>query len=415
METRISKKKGNFAQKMGRWCAAGLLTAGLFSASASATQTYTITIATDFTGPFADVMESWHGSQLAIINWWNETRGKELGVKVEPKAYDMRYDASEIAKRWPSIVSSDEPIVHLGMGGPDLVSLMKRLPNDKIPMIMGTAMLGQVWTPNGWHFSPRPTYSHEFAGMFEHLRKRLNENRPLRIGAVSTAGIAPWEDQVNGVVKLAEISPDKFEMAEIVSVPRQPVSITNEIHRLMRSKPDVILTGTTTAHVVATLRALQELGHKVPVVTSSHNGLTEVAKSIDMPALEGSFSVFSMAPFMEEDIEARAIFDKYKPAKATWGQTATQSAAQTILALRVLERAIEKVGADKVTGQAMYDALLSGPYEASSLLGLLPTVQFGKDAPFPTNDLKAKAFTVKDGQFVSVSKDWMPVPAIPKW
>src|SRR5690606_34679148 len=150
---------------------------------------------------------------------------------------------------------------------------------------------------------------------------------------------------------------------------------------------------------------LQELGQNVPVVTSSHNGLTEVAKSIDMPALEGSFSVFSMAPFMEEDIEARAIFDKYKTAKAAWGQTATQSAAQTILALRVLERAIQKVGADKVTGQAMYDALLSGPYDASDLLGLLPTVEFGQDAPFPTSELKAKAFTVRDGKFVSVSKE----------
>lgn len=414
METR-NTRKSSIPALLGRWCATGMLAAGLVSAAAHANQTYTVTIATDFTGPFADVMESWHGAQIAMIDWWNDTKGKELGVKVEPKAYDMRYDASEIAKRWPSIVSSDKPVVHLGMGGPDLVSLMKRLPNDKIPMIMGTAMLGQVWTPNGWHFSPRPTYSHEFAGIFEHLRQQLPEKRPLRIGAVSTAGIAPWEDQVNGVVKLAKMHPEQFEMAEIVSVPRQPVSITNEIHRLLRSKPDVILTGTTTAHVVATLRALQELGQKVPVVTSSHNGLTEVSKSIDMDSLEGSFSVFSMAPFLEQDIEARAIYDKYNKSKGTWGQTATQSAAQTVLALRVLERAVQKANGGAVTGQTMYDALLSGPYDASELLGLLPTVQFSTEAPFPTNELKVKAFTVRGGKFDTVSAEWMPVPTIEKW
>lgn len=415
METRFTKTRGGMPRLLGRWCATGMLAAGLLSGAAHAAQTYTVTIATDFTGPFADVMESWHGAQIAMIDWWNDTKGRELGVKVEPKAYDMRYDASEIAKRWPSIVSSDKPVVHLGMGGPDLVSLMNRLPSDKIPMIMGTAMLGQVWTPNGWHFSPRPTYSHEFAGIFEHLRQQLKEDRPLRIGAVSTAGIAGWEDQVNGVVKLAKMHPGQFEMAEIVSVPRQPVSVTNEIHRLLRTKPDVILTGTTTAHVVATLRALKELGQKIPVVTSSHNALTEVAKSIDMESLEGSFSVFSMAPFLEEGIEARDIFDKYNTSKGEWGQTATQSAAQTVLALRVLERAIQQAGGGAVTGQAMYDALISGPYEASELLGLLPTVQFGTEAPFPVSDLKVKALTVRGGKFATVSDQWMPVPALEKW
>lgn len=415
METRIIGRRGVMPALFGRWCATSMLAVGLMSGAAHAAQTYTVTIATDFTGPFADVMDSWHGAQVTMIDWWNDTKGKELGVKVEANAYDMRYDASEVAKRWPSIVNSDKPIVYLGMGGPDLVSLMKRLPSDKIPMIMGTAMLGQVWTSDGWHFSPRPTYSHEFAGIFEHLRQQLDEDRPLRIGAVSTAGIAGWEDQVNGVVKLTKMYPDQFEMAEIVSVPRQPVTVTNEIHRLLRSKPDVILTGTTTAHVVATVRALQELSQKIPVVTSSHNALTEVAKSIDMESLEGSFSVFSMAPFLEEGLEARAIFDKYNKSDGTWGQTATQSAAQTVLTLRVLERAIKNSNGEPVTGQAMYDALLSGPYDAADLLGLLPTVQFGTDAPFPTNDLTVKALTVRDGEFSTVSTEWLPVPAIEKW
>ncbi len=46
--------------------------------------------------------------------------------------------------------------MHLGFGTPDLITLMKRLPGDKVPMLMSTAMVGLVWKPNGWHFSFRP-------------------------------------------------------------------------------------------------------------------------------------------------------------------------------------------------------------------------------------------------------------------
>ena len=93
-------------------------------------------------------------------------------MKVEVKIYDMRYDAAVIATTWPSILSRDKPIMHLGFGSPDLDTLMKRLPNDKVPMLIGTAMVGLVWQPNGWHFSIRPTYSHEFAGLLSGCRRR---------------------------------------------------------------------------------------------------------------------------------------------------------------------------------------------------------------------------------------------------
>jgi len=401
--------------KTGRIAATAGLALGLAAAAQAEPVNYTITIATDFTGPFANVMDSWHGGQTAMINWWNDTRGKELGVNIDYKAYDMRYDASVIAKTWPSIVSGDEPIIHLGMGSPDLVSLMNRLPQDKIPMINGTAMIGPAWTPNGWHFSARPTYSHEFSGVFEYLRRQLPEDRPLRIGAVTTMGVAGYEDQVNGVVKLTETYPDKFEMVGIASVPRQPVSITGEVQRIVRRKPDAILVGTTTTHAVATIHALQELGADVPIVTSSHNGLTELTKMLSMKDLEGSYSAFSLAPYLEEGLDARAIYEEYNTSDGPWGQTAVQSAAQTVLAMRVLERAIEEVGAENVDGQAMYDAIMAGPFDKSQLLGLLPTIEFSKKAPFPTGELKVKALTVKDGELISVSDDWLPVPSIPKW
>ena len=384
-------------------------------AQAQTLSNYDVSISLDYSGPFAAVMDSWYGGQQSVFDWWNETRGKNLGVRLNVKTYDMRYDASQVARTWPQILADDKPIVFLGMGTPDLVSLMKRLPADKVPMIMGTAMIGPLWTANGWHFSFRPTYSQEFAGLFSYLQARLPDKRALRIGTVSTQGIAGYVDQVAGVVKLAQTYPDRFVIANSQWVDNTPINITSQIRDLLGTKPDVILVGTNTAQVVATLKALKELGAKVPVVTSSHNGLTDVAKAVPMADLEGSYSVFGFAPSVDPSVTAAQTFEKYNKTKGTWGLTAAQTSAQALLATAAIERAIATVGPTKLTGQAVYDALEGPAFGPEHFQGLLKSVQFTKEAPFPTTNLSVKALTVKDGKFVAVSSDWMPVPELPKW
>lgn len=376
---------------------------------------YTVSVSLDYTGPFASVMDSWAGGQQAVFDWWNETRGPKMGVKLNIKTYDMHYDPSVVARTWPQILSQDKPIVFLGMGTPDLVSLMKRLPADKVPMIMGTAMVAPLWTANGWHFSFRPTYSQEFAGLFAHLQAKLPEKRPLRIGTVSTQGIAGYVDQVDGVVKLASTYPARFQVVSSQWVDNQPITVTNQIREMVKARPDVILVGTNTAQVIATVKALKEAGVRIPVVTSSHNGLNEVAKAVSMDDLEGSFSVFAFAPYMDPTVDVGAIFAKYHKAKGTWGTTSAQTATQALLTLAAIERAIATVGPSKLTGQAVYNALLAGPFGPEYFHGLQQTVQLTKDAPFPTSNISVKAVTVVKGQFVPLTADWMAVPALAKW
>lgn len=396
----------------------GLVAAALLgglAATAQAQQTYTVSVSLDYTGPFANVMDSWWAGQQTVFEWWNETKGKALGIKLDVKTHDMRYDASVVARTWPQVLSQDKPIVFLGMGTPDLVSLMKRLPTDKVPMIMGTAMVGPLWTADGWHFSYRPTYSHEFAGLFDYLQKRLPEKRALRIGTVSTQGLAGYVDQVNGVVALAKAYPDRFAVVSSQWVDNQPVTVTNQIREMAKERPDVVLVGTNTAQVVATAKALKELGLKTPIVTSSHNGLNEAAKAIPIADLEGSYSVFAFAPYNDPSVKVVDIFNKYNKGKGTWGITSAQTAGQALLAVAAIERATAKVGAANLTGQAIYDALLAGPFPAEAFQGLIPSMALTRAAPFPTDNLAVKAMTVKGGQLVAVSQDWMPVPALAKW
>ncbi len=374
---------------------------------------YTMTASADFSGPFADVMPNAMSGIETVAAWWNKEVGAKLDVKVNIKIYDMRYDAAVIARTWPTILSRDQPIMHLGYGSPDLTTLMTRLPNDKVPMLIGTAMVGMVWKPMGWHFSIRPTYSHEFAGLFDKLQKQKGSK--LRIGAVSTQTAAGFVDQVKGIEKLAATYPDRFEVVDTQWVATSPVSMTASIRTMMEKKPDIILVGGTTAQVTATAVALEELNVKVPIVTSTHNGLTEVAKGFDLKKMNGAYSAFSFSPDNQTKLPLRDVYEANKVGNGQWGIITAQSAAQALLALRVLEKAVAKVGKDNVTGQAMYDALLANKYTEQELLGVLPDLAFDNTAPFPVGAIKVKAQVVMDGKIQSLGDDWLPVPAFEKW
>lgn len=374
---------------------------------------YNMSASADFSGPFADVMPNAMSGVETIAAWWNKDVGSKLDVKVNIKIYDMRYDAAVIARTWPTILSRDQPIMHLGFGSPDLTTLMTRLPNDKVPMIIGTAMVSMVWKPEGWHFSIRPTYSQEFAGLLDYLQKKKGSK--LLIGAVSTQTAAGFVDQVKGVEKLAATYPDRFEVVDTEWVATSPVSMTSNIRTMLEKKPDVILVGGTTAQVTATAAALEELNVKVPIITSTHNGLSEVAKGFDLKKMNGSYSAFSFAPDNQPNLPLRDIYEANKVGNGQWGIITTQSAAQTLLALRVLEKAVAKVGKDHVTGQAMYDALLANNFSEQELLGVLPSLKFDKTAPFPIGAIQVKAQVVMDGKIQPLNNEWLPVPAFEKW
>lgn len=389
--------------------AAAMLAASSLSAPAA---DYVFSASADYSGPFADVMPNAMSGINAVANWWNAEVGKKLGVNVQVKIYDMRYDPAQIAKTWPSILSSDHPIMHLGFGSPDLVTLMKRLPGDKVPMLIGTAMVGLVWVPNGWHYSIRPTYSHEFAGLLSYLQEK--KGKKLVIGPISTQTQAGFVDQVNGVRKLAETYPDRFQVLDTQWVEASPVSLTANVRTLAAGNPDVLLIGGTTAQVIAAAKAMGELNVKIPIIASTHNGLTEVAKAINLSSLEGAYSAFSFAAPEQPNLPIEKIYNQYKK-DGQWGLITAQSAAQALLAFRVLEKAVAKVGADKVTGEAMRNALLENKFTEQELLGALPTLDFDDTAPFPIGDIKATAEVVQGGKIQPIGGGWLTVPALKKW
>ena len=379
---------------------------------------YTITHSVDFTGPYAVIMKPIDQATKVFYAWWNETVGSKLGIKLNFKQYETRYDPSVVASLWPGILAGDKPIAHAGLGGPDVAALMKRLPEDKVPMFMGTGAYGYEWSANQWIFHFRPTYIHETVSFLNWARKELIKTRPIRVGYISSKASPAYVEGYTGLKKFSE--ENKWtECLEAEWVDVKPVSITNEMRRLARKKPDFISIMSNTAHVLSTIRAQKELGMHIPILMSSHNGIQMCTLAAgDMKILEGHYEVEACDPGIDPNVPGARIYEEYRKKleiETRWSMIAAQASAAFVLVFRAVERAAAKVGPNNITGETLYQAMYERPFTLEETLGLTNRLVFSKEAPFPLNELKARISTLKDGKQVLTPKDWVPVVSVPKW
>jgi branched-chain amino acid transport system substrate-binding protein len=379
---------------------------------------YTITHSVDFTGPYAVIMKPIDQATKVFYAWWNETVGSKLGIKLNFKQYETRYDPSVVASLWPGILAGDKPIAHAGLGGPDVAALMKRLPEDKVPMFMGTAAYGYEWSANQWIFHFRPTYIHETVSFLNWARKELIKTRPIRVGYISSKASPAYVEGYTGLKKFSE--ENKWtECLEAEWVDVKPVSITNEMRRLARKNPDFISIMSNTAHVLSCVRAQKELGIHIPILMSSHNGIQMCTLAAgDMKILEGHYEVEACDPGIDPNVPGARIYEEYikkLEIETRWSMIAAQASAAFVLVFRAVERAAAKVGPNNITGETLYQAMYERPFTLEETLGLTNKLVFSKEAPFPLNELKARISIVKDGKQVLTPKDWVPVVSVPKW
>lgn len=397
---------------------AGAATAGL-ATPALAETTYNIASLADFTGPYADVMKDMTGGRWKVVDWWNAEVGKELGVRLVLKDYDTRYDVAQTSSLWPGIRSELNPIAALGVGGPDAAALQNRLPDDKVPLIMATAAYGYAWLPDPWIFNSRPTYGHEAAAFYNWYREQNGITEPLKVGIISSEAAPAYVDIAKGTQAFAAQHPDAATIVETVFTEVQPSDLTTQINRMARKGMQVVNVQTNTAAVVATRRALQAIGRTdIPIVTSSHNGLPASGKAIGgIDQLEGAYEVYGMAVPSPDPTTAHQFFnmltDKYK-LDANWSSVSVMGLAPTLLLVRAIEAAVKEVGPDKLTGEAVRNAILTTKITSEQTFGVLPDLAFSKDAPFPLSGLTANIGTIKDGKY-TIAAEGVPVPEISKW
>lgn len=385
---------------------------------------YKIPAIADFSGPYADVMKTWNANRIAAVNWWSDTVGKEMGIKLTPKAYDTRYDATVTASMWPGILSECQPILALGMGGTDVAALQQRLPKDQVPVVYGTGAYGYGWLPDLWLFHARPTYVHEFMAALLWYINQHPEKKPIKFAIITFQGSPATLDAVKGMENYFKTVLEPKGLAKIVATEWteiQPVDVSSQMKRIIDAKADIMLGGGTTAIAAAVIRAQQLYGVSIPTIAAPHHTIWPLGQAMkSFKDWEGHLVVAGHASITATDSKAyeyHKVLQKSFGLKADdWNPIGMMGLTQGILAVRAIEHAAKKVGGANLTGKAVYEALSTGTFTEDELMGVLPTLQFTKEAPFPTKDMKVTIETVKGGKYQQATPGWVPAPAdLTKW
>jgi branched-chain amino acid transport system substrate-binding protein len=390
--------------------------------AATAEVEYKVPVLSDFSGPFADVTKHLV-SREAVIKWWNENDGKKLGIKLTMKNYDTRYDATVVASMWPGILAEMKPIIGLGLGGADVSALQQRLPNDKVPLIYFTPGYGFGWVPNQWVFNVRTTYVHEWTAGLLWYAAQNPQKRPLKVASLSSQSSPAFVDIVKGMEKYIKTVLEPKGIATVVAtewVDMQPVDISSQMKKIIDAKADLILLVTNTPMAAAAMRAMQLHSVNIPTLASHLHSMWALGQAMKSYApWEGHMVVNGIASTTDKNSKAWQFYQvlaKGYGLPADWNPLSMLGISQGLLAVRAVEHAARRVGADKLTGQAVFDALLSDEFTEDELMGVVPARKFSKEAPFPLQGGKVRVEWVKDGKYEVATPNWLTIPSdIAKW
>jgi branched-chain amino acid transport system substrate-binding protein len=409
-------------QTLKSWAARTAALAGLLMSAAlpgTAQTVYQVPALSDFSGPFSSIMPMMAGGREGVANWWNAEVGAKMGVKVELRSYDTRYDAAQTASLWPGVLAT-KPLVGLSAGGPDTAALQQRLPTDKVVMISGSGANGAGWRPNQWVLTPRPTFVHEIAGFIEWYQKtKVGGTRPVKLAMFTTEASPAFADMGKGVLAYTKANPGIVNLVEMVYVEVQPTDVTLQLRRVLNAGAEVILVPTNIQQAVAVKRAMQALGKNVPIVYGLQNSPGMLQKLVgSMAAMEGDYEMHGGVITTEEDTEPKRFYDLLVAKhgmKAPWHAITSLGMTQTLLALRAVKAAAKKHGPDKLTGDLIYNALLETNFPAKDFFGLTGgDLDFSVEAPFPTRAPRINVGQVVGGKLVTVAQG-APVPKLVKW
>jgi branched-chain amino acid transport system substrate-binding protein len=401
---------------------AAALAASLAGAGPAAAQVeYKIPGIVDNSGPFADLTKHLIARD-AVFKWWNDNEGKKLGITLTVKNYDTRYDGTVVASLWPGILSENKPILAMGLGGADVAALQQRLPRDKVPVLYAPPGYGYSWQPDQWLFNVRPSYTHEWAAALLWFIEQNQAKKPIKVAFLSTQASPAFVDIVNGLTKYIKTVLEPKGLATVVAtewVEIQPVDVASPMKKIIDAKADLIMGTANTTLAAAAIRAEQLHGVSIPTIASPWHTIWPLAQAMKSYApWEGHMVVTGIAPTTDKSgkpWEFYQTLSKQYGLPAEWNPLNVLGLSQGIVAVRAIEHTAKRVGADKITGEAVYETLQSHKFTDDELMGLLAGVSFSKDAPFLLSG-KVKIETVKDGKYVLATPEWRPVPEdVTKW
>ena len=367
---------------------------------------YNVAVYLDYTGPYAEIAADQEAAVKVAFSWWNNAKGVELGINLTPKFYDFRYDSSVASSQHPGIISDIKPIAIMEDGIPYVLAIMKQVEIDKVPVIHLTGGYLFFNKPNGWIFAPLSAYVEHILSFMDWFAKAKETPKIACKGFDN-----PEWRLIQAVVEKYSIDKGYKYLGTKLTENVVP-DMTPSVQWAMGLNPNIVVQVESAFNTIVFAKAMHEAGAygKFPMVYSLHQGLAEVGKVVGYETIEGYYMV-TPVDFLSRTGRGQKIWyenvGKYAPG-VNFEATSCRVFTNSLILLQAVEKAAAKVGADKITGQAMYDVLDAGSFDGMDLCGNV-TMD-------PQDRLKgvsgAKVYQMVKGKITDVTGagGWQPLP-----
>ena len=346
-------------------------------AAEECTETYdgeTIVIyqAAGLTGPLAQILGDGfiNGSNDAVerIN----AAGGVCGVMMELRLEDSQYDPEQevaIYERYQA--EEPAPVMHLTYGSGAAIALKERVTEDQVPHITAGLSDEAFYLPRGGYtFGTGPIYSDQFAGFLTWLQDNWADVKPAEAGDEIVVGVIGWANAFGaGATTPTALAYAEEQGITVLPLESQEISptadVTGQLQNLLASGANVIYVQSLSfgpAQVIGTLRALQAWDSVVvggvnwSLNTDVVNILGENAALMDgyygvMPSYWWNDTDNPGVQMALEDFTASGLPE----AKKDVGYLL--SYGQMFAVANILRHAMNTVGFDGLTGQAVFEAM----------------------------------------------------------
>jgi branched-chain amino acid transport system substrate-binding protein len=352
--------------------AAVLLTAACGSGAGSGAAdgdvtTYKIAGYLDYSGPQGNRGPGVEATAKLVLDWWNETKGKELNARLEFLPYDTAYTPAKTVEVHRRAIAEENLVGILGFGSPALLGVKEQLEPDQVPMVLSGPSYTFMSGP-GWGFGPMGDLGAAWASGVQYRQQTFTGSGPMKVANVTFDG-SSGHDFVESADKILAKNPNVSVVLDEF-VPTSATSVGINVDRIIGAQPDVVVIGTTDALQPLLLNELKARGFDMSkVMTSSFVSLATLqGLGVQPTTLDG---VGEVTPLRGVDTASDA-YKIFHDRAGTFGAEWTNQNQQAMVSMFVLTEAIERALAanpDGITGQSVYEQLDAGTFDGHGLIG----------------------------------------------
>jgi len=339
-------------------------------------ETITIYHFGDLSGPYAAITSPLvHGAEdaVAAIN----DAGGIYGAMLEVKFADTAGSIDEAVAAYDRFTSEGNPLVMITYGSGEVEALAQRFAEDKVVNVTAGLSARGFYIDSGYTFGLGPIYPDQFGLVMTYLKDNWAAMKPADAGDAIKLAYISWPTAFGQGALTPETRSFLADLGiEVVAEETYDLSptadTTTAILNAQAAGANVIWTNTLAFGVSVVLNDLQSLGLRDQFVVAGDNWAMDLATYAFLADPSYAVGLISAFPYLWwTDVDnpgvqyAGELFAANERPAAEHNVGYLLLVAGVDMAVQAIQHAIDTVGYDNLTGEAVHDALIElSPFEA---------------------------------------------------